>query len=64
MGIAANRAAPFQRGSEKVVEVTGVEAREQKVWVQPELKRLDAGAAETGTNVNEDNNPDPFNARS
>lgn len=30
---------------------------ERKAWVQPELKRMAAGSAETGTNVSPDSGP-------
>jgi hypothetical protein len=33
-------------------------------WVRPELFRIEAGSAESGTRSNEDGNTDTFNARS
>lgn len=36
----------------------------RKQWTQPVVRRLSAGAAESGTRVNEDGNTDTFNARS
>ncbi len=41
-----------------------VAAEAKLEWIRPELQRLDAGSAETGSRQNEDGNSDTFNARS
>lgn len=47
-----------------MVVIKEAEVAGRKEWTQPELKKLEAGAAETGTRINEDGNGDALNARS
>lgn len=37
-----------------MIDQKNAEADSRKDWIQPELKRLEAGAAEAGNRVNED----------
>jgi hypothetical protein len=41
-----------------------VNGENRKQWAQPVVRRLSAGAAETGNRVNEDGSTETFNARS
>jgi hypothetical protein len=42
----------------------GVKGKDRKQWAKPLVRRLSAGAAETGERFNEDGNSDTFNSRS
>lgn len=55
----------FQKAGSSVVAAKNEgQVIHRKEWAQPRVKKLEAGAAETGTRTNEDNNADALNARS